>query len=394
MRQKDFDCQTDVYENLRRHLDRQPMGFPATRSGAEIKILKHIFTPEQARVAACLTHRAETLGTIFERARDFLSSKAKLKVVLDDIVTKGGIEKGGTRGRFWYRNAPLVVGMYEYQLGRLDKNFIEDFAEYTSSSQYGLSFLSTHLPQMRTIPIGKSINVDTQPMDFDSITNIIEASRGPFAACECICRKKQGILGNTCQVTDREQTCLAIGHLARTAADINIGVEITKKQAIDILAENQDEGLVLQPSNSREVDFICSCCGCCCGMLRIHKNLPRPLNFWASNFVARIEPDDCNACGLCADRCQVDAISGVRKKDSFEVDPNICIGCGVCVAACRTRAVTLDKTADQTVPPRTREELFEIIDAKKKGRLSKLLLTGNLVKDALLTGRRRILKSG
>ena len=43
-----------LYLRLRRHLDRQPMGFPATRSGSEIRILKHIFTPREAQIAACL----------------------------------------------------------------------------------------------------------------------------------------------------------------------------------------------------------------------------------------------------------------------------------------------------------------------------------------------------
>ena len=38
----------DVYQNLARHLDNLPAGFPATKSGVEIRILKRLFTPERS----------------------------------------------------------------------------------------------------------------------------------------------------------------------------------------------------------------------------------------------------------------------------------------------------------------------------------------------------------
>ena len=38
----------DVYENLRAHLDRLPAGFPRTPTGLEIRILKRLFTPDEA----------------------------------------------------------------------------------------------------------------------------------------------------------------------------------------------------------------------------------------------------------------------------------------------------------------------------------------------------------
>jgi len=35
-----------LYRRLQQHLDRMPVGFPATRSGVEIRILERLFTPE------------------------------------------------------------------------------------------------------------------------------------------------------------------------------------------------------------------------------------------------------------------------------------------------------------------------------------------------------------
>ncbi len=53
-----------VYTKLQKHLDDQAVGFPATRSGAEIKVLKHIFTPEEAEIARCLSYKYEPVETI------------------------------------------------------------------------------------------------------------------------------------------------------------------------------------------------------------------------------------------------------------------------------------------------------------------------------------------
>ena len=33
----------DIYRKLQEHLDKYAVGFPATKSGVEIKVLKHLF---------------------------------------------------------------------------------------------------------------------------------------------------------------------------------------------------------------------------------------------------------------------------------------------------------------------------------------------------------------
>jgi hypothetical protein len=79
-----------VYTRLQRHLDRQAVGFPATRSGVEIKLLKHIFTPEEAEIACCLNYKFEPLEMIFSRAGRLVDSADELEQRLDQIQQKGG----------------------------------------------------------------------------------------------------------------------------------------------------------------------------------------------------------------------------------------------------------------------------------------------------------------
>ena len=83
---------------------------------------------------------------------------------------------------------------------------------------------------------------------------------------------------------------------------------------MSIIEQNQKQGLVLQPSNTEKADFICSCCGCCCGMLDVHKNIPKPLDFWASNFQAVVDTNTCEGCGTCEEWCQVGAVSVSESK--------------------------------------------------------------------------------
>ena len=381
-----------VYVELQKHLDNQAVGFPATRSGVELKILKHIFTPQEAKIACFLSFKFEPLETIFSRADHLVESPEALKRSLDDILQKGGIESKIKNGGIHYCNAPLVVGMYEYQQNRLTPEFIRDFNEYTSNKNFGLAFLSSKLPQMRTIPVSRSIHPQHNVSTFDEVKTLLQQAEEPFVILDCICRKKKTLEGNSCKVTERKETCLAVGSMARMALLSNIGRKIAGEEAIAIIDRNQQEGLVLQPSNTEAAEFICSCCGCCCGMLRMQQDLPKPIDFWVSNFYAAVERDTCEGCGVCVKRCQVGAVSVSSKKQPAVVNRDRCIGCGVCVPACPTQSITLVKKPAEVRPPQTREDLHEIIAAGKKGRLGKLKLTGRLLFDSVRTGHMNLLK--
>ncbi len=380
------------YIKLQKHLDSQAVGFPATRSGAEIKILKHIFTPQEAEIACYLDFKFEALETILGRAGHLVDSAEELEKHLENILQKGGIESKIENGRKHYCNAPLVVGMYEFQVNRLTPEFIEAFGDYTSDKKYGIEFLSTKLPMMRTIPVAKSIHPQHNVGTYDEVRELLKNAEAPFAIQECICRKKKSLLGHTCKITDRKDTCLSMGSMAQTAISAGAGREISREKATAFIEQNEKEGLVLQPSNSERIEFICSCCGCCCGMLGIYQNLPRPLDFWATNYYAAVDEESCESCGLCVKRCQVEAVAIAKKKQPAAVNQDRCLGCGLCVPACPTKAITLVKKPAEVKPPETREELHEILANGRKGSLEKLKLTGKLVIDTVRTGHYNLLK--
>lgn len=360
---------TSVYRNLQKHLDRQPVGYPKTVSGVELKVLKHIFTEEEARVATCLDYRFQDLETIYEKRKWPEYTKDELKTILDRIAKKGGVGYKTRGGRFFYCNMPLVVGMYEGFLKNLNDDFLADFNKYTASPSFGISFLGTAIPQMRTIPVAQSITPAHQVSTFDQISTLIEKSPGPFVVIECICRKKKAMEGESCAVTNRAETCMAANETAAAVLHHSMGREISRSEALALLSENTQQGLVLQPSNTQEIEFVCSCCGCCCGMLNVQKKLPRPLDFWAANYFAVLDPDKCTLCGLCAKMCQVDAIAVKKKNKKIkEIQLNVkkCIGCGNCVAACKFGALSLVKKDKEVIPPKNFEALADVLMDNKK----------------------------
>ena len=382
-----------IYRKLQKHLDRQAVGFPATRARSEIKILKHIFSPRDAEIAVCLSYKPEPLEIVFERAGHLFAAPRELAEALDRIHSNGGIESRLKDGRRVYCNVPLVVGMYEMQLDRLTPEFIKDFHDYTGNWKFGIEFLGTDLPQMRTIPISRSIRPEHHAATFDEATTLLQQAEAPFAVLDCICRKKKEMEGAPCKVTDRKESCLAMGGVAQSVLTSGAGREVSRDEALGIIAQNQAEGLVLQPSNTQKADFICSCCGCCCGMLSVHRKLPKPLQFWSSNFQATVQAHACDGCGACARRCQVGAVRVAARRHPAEVDADLCIGCGLCVTACPKGALSLFKKPAERRPPQTREDLYEIIMANKKSGLQKLKLGGKLFIDAIQTGRTGLLKS-
>jgi electron transport complex protein RnfB len=134
--------------------------------------------------------------------------------------------------------------MYEFQLGNLTQVFINDFDDYISDRKFGIEFISTKLPQMRTIPVAKSIQPQHHVSTFDEVTMLLQQAEAPFAIFECICRKKKALGGDPCQVTNRKETCFATGCMAQAALRHGIGREITREESLSILEENQKQGLV------------------------------------------------------------------------------------------------------------------------------------------------------
>lgn len=355
-----------IYRSLQQHLDQQAVGFPAVKSGADIRLLKRLFSPDEAKLALHLGYRYESTGTIAERAAHGFSAEQTSRL-LDSMLKKGSIGWKEKNGVAQWCLLPLVIGMYECQDGEPSPEFLADADAYMKTLSFGKAFLSVKPSQMRTIPINRSIPVEHHVATYDHIRAVIGDAAGPFVVLPCICRKSKSMKGKPCSKTSRQETCLAIGDMAAGVLRRGHGREVTRDEVLAILETNEEDGLILQPANTQKPDFVCSCCGCCCGMLSFQKFLPHPADFWSSNYYAEVSAEACSQCGTCVSRCQVNAVILAGPSGEAQVNLGRCIGCGLCVPTCPTEAIKLKQKDTATVPPKDEEALCDEIMKNKKG---------------------------
>jgi electron transport complex protein RnfB len=328
----------DIFNTLADALDSLPNAFPRSESGIEIKLLKKIFTREEAEIAVKLNGEylpvdvlAEYIGMTPKQAQSKLLALAK----------KGLLWFRKENGELFFRLAPFIVGIYEAQLDTLDHEFSHLFEQYMLEA--GKDIMKYDPAIHRALP-AVSLAKSEWVLPYDDVKAIIDRANG-YRVCDCICRVQQGLIGKGCDMP--RHNCLMLSLRKRPARP----GDITKEEALAILNEAEEVGLVHCVGNHQaELTYICNCCGCCCGVLRgiIEWGIENSVAY--ANYYAVIDPDECADCATCMDRCQVNAIS--EKDGVCVVDGNKCIGCGLCVTGCPDNvAKLLRKPDDEIVHP-------------------------------------------
>ncbi len=352
----------NVYKKLAVHLDNTPSGFPETESGVELRILKQLFTKEEAELDLSLVLMLETVETIAKRAD---KDPKVIEPILIEMGKKGLIIHVNRNGINTFMFAQFVVGIWEYQVNRLTKELIKDFNEYVPfliKDQY-----KHKTQQLRVVPVAKAVNTELNIMDYEEVENIIK-SQSKILVAPCICRKEHAIMGKGCDKII--EACLIFGSGAYMYENRGIGRTISQKEALDILKKGVKQGLVAQPSNAKKPINICLCCDCCCQILKNIKDFEAPAKIVNSNFQASVEEDECTGCQACEEICPMDAIDMDEEKILASVNLDRCIGCGLCVTVCEFEAMSLKdkKETEKIEPPANIVETYMDI-VKEKGLL-------------------------
>lgn len=350
----------DVYKKLAAHLDRLPGGYPSTESGVELRILRRLFTPEEAEMALNLALLPEEAKVIAHRAK---LSVEKTKNRLEDMYQKGLILKIRRERRpDMYMALQFAIGIWEYHVNDLNPELARDVGEYIPI------LLNPDIwkkaPQLRTVPVNQSIDHTLEILPYENAEELLKAQH-KFLVAPCICRKEKRLLDEGCEKP--EETCLVMGRGADLYHDRGIGRFIDREEALRILKEADEAGLVLQPSNSKDIVNICCCCGCCCGVLRTIKQHPRPASIASSPFTCSVDPETCIGCGVCVLRCQMDAVR--LEEDKAVIDLDRCIGCGLCVSTCLTGSLTLvrkPESEQHNIPKTFRDTMVQLLKARGK----------------------------
>jgi electron transport complex protein RnfB len=323
--------ESKVYQKLREHLDSLPGGFPPAENDADIRLLQNLFTPEEAELSSNLTLTREDAGAIANRIN---LPESEVEQRLKVMAEKGLIISFETDGNILYQAVPWVIGIYEFQVNRLSDDFLQSMNNYYESI-IPVQRPQT-IPQMRTIPINQSIDSTLEILPYEKVEELVDAHE-KFAVANCICRARAKKLGKGCDAP--METCLLFGDFADFYTRTGRGRAIDKKEIKSLLNEANKANLVLNPTNSKFASAICCCCGDCCGILRGLQSYPKPAEAVASSFIVEYDSGACIGCGVCLDRCQMQAIT--RDEPNINVNTDRCIGCGLCVSTCPVNALSL-----------------------------------------------------
>jgi len=344
-----------VYKKLREFLDAMPGGFPATDSGVEIKILKKLYSPEEAKLTMQLKEEPESVSDIASRLG---MDEDKLAKKLEEMAQNGIIYRVREGEKKLYQAFQFLVGTYEFQLKNMDREFCELFEEYVP--HIGMSMAPFKTNQMRTIPLGAAVDATAGVAPYNSVRELIKDKK-LMAVAQCICKKEQGLLGNECSYP--QEVCMLFGESAQYFIDNEMARQIDLKETLKIIDIAEESGLILRPNNAQDIDVLCCCCPCCCPAIKLPKMLDRPADNVTSYYESKIDSELCTACEECIERCPMDAIK--LNGDSAEIIDGRCIGCAVCIPACPVEAISLVEKPDMEPPPVDFRETMDRLKAER-----------------------------
>lgn len=332
----------EAYRRLARQLDAIPNGFPPAENGAELRLLQKLFSPQEAFLAAHMTSHREPAAAIAERAG---LDPEDARIMLKAMARRELIRVGRQEGQLTFGLMPFIVGFYEGQLARMDRELAELFEDYFTETAGAVGHWAPAVH--RVIPVEEAVPAGIEFYAFERASTLLESARA-WAVRDCICRVQQKLLGKGC---DRPlESCIVFGPVPGMFDAVETMRPISLDQALQILREAEDAGLVHSPGNYRDgLSYICNCCTCCCGVLRTVAEFGLPTAIARADFMAVADQDLCVGCGECVGRCQFGATS--LWEGLCQVDTGRCVGCGLCVTICAPGALRLERRPPGEVQP-------------------------------------------
>ncbi|MDH4209207.1 MAG: 4Fe-4S binding protein [Anaerolineae bacterium] len=334
----------DPYRKLAERLDAIPNGFPSTESGIELKLLAKMFTPQEATLASVMHLSKEPAADI--AARVGMDPEAAYDT-LKGMARKGLIIAGKGKRGLGFRLMPFVVGFYEEQLPRLDEEMARLFEQFYQETKGGGTLIHAAPPGHRVIPVEQAIPFEPEIYPYERASELLEGAKS-WGVRDCICRVQQRLVGKGCD--HPIEVCLVFAPIERAFEGGEVTRAITKEEALEILRQTEEAGLVHSTANYRDGHFyICNCCSCCCGFLRTVVEFGVPTAIAHSDFWAVVKDEECVGCGDCVERCQFGALS--VPEDVCLVDYARCVGCGQCTTVCPSEALRLERRPESEILP-------------------------------------------
>lgn len=351
----------DVYKALREHLDKHPSGAP---DAPEIReILAELFTEDEARVASVTPFLPQQAGVIGGYAG---IGEDEAKLLLEALADRGLVFAREKNGEWGYALLPIMPGIFEFpymkapkdeklsRLGALWEKYLLQHS--TAISEAGTPFA-------RVVAIQEEVESEPRILTFEKVYELIDQAE-ILGIAVCACR-------NAFEHCDGPlEACMLFDETCKFLVERGFGRYITKDEMKQKLREFDQAGLVHNVNNSQDkLQFICNCCRCCCGFMRMAR-LGGEGFLATSGFQPVLDADLCTGCAVCEERCPMEAIEVVDDAPVIELAK--CIGCGLCVTGCDTDAIELVRREEVPETPASMKEMG-IASLRQRGKLQDFL---------------------
>jgi len=201
----------------------------------------------------------------------------------------------------------------------------------------------------RLITVGRNIEIRDleKVIPYKRARDIVLQNPERIVVIDCPCRsarEKPCLPLDVCLIVGEPFASFALEHCPDKAR------LIAPAEAVQILEETDKRGHVhhafFKEALLGRFYAICNCCSCCCGAMEAQRN-NNPM-LCSSGYVAEIDRELCVDCGLCAKKCQFQALD--HQDGTTTLNPERCMGCGVCVNACPKGALSLYRDASRGEP--------------------------------------------
>ena len=316
----------------------------------ELRLLQKLFGPEEATLAAAMSRTPTPLSEISAHTGVDPDAAALLAMGMAD---RGLIRVQEREGEFYCGLNPFIVGFYESHLPRMDVEFAEMFEQYYQETQ-GLQDVLRAPSVHRVIPVEEAVPVDMEIFPYERASELVEGAKS-WGVRDCICRVRRGLIGKDCG--HPVEVCLGFAPVEGAFDNSAVSRALSKIEALDILRQSREAGLVHTTGNYRDGNsYICNCCTCSCEILRSVAEFGHLTSVAHSDFRSSVDAAVCIGCAECVQSCQFGALS--VPEDVCVVDHDRCQGCGLCITVCVTDALRLERRPQEesSQPPESHRE--------------------------------------
>jgi electron transport complex protein RnfB len=318
-----------------------------------LELIAHLYTEEEAELAQHLPPlRGRTAEQIARLAKRPVQ---EVERVMENLATVKCILIATEKKRR-YAIMPIVPGTFELALMTPDlstrnswhRRFAELF-ERLWDDGYMKDYLVHSRASIRYFPVNGVSKTLTSAWPSDHFDEVL-APHKDFAVGNCQCRLAMKMVGKGC---DRPlENCVAFGPGALRMIQRSNMRKADRQEILDIKRKAEEAGCVNFMVNAmgspKQSNGSCSCCGCCCHVLRMITEFNIPSAVCRPHYMPQRTAEVCTLCGQCACVCPTHAWSLHNRELSY--DAKRCIGCGLCVVSCKFKALSLHPVAEANPP--------------------------------------------